>query len=183
MALNADINLYKAKTDLSADLVLIASRLRMVSIIVLVVVIGLGSLVGVFYFLLSAQQQQLEAQRDTVTKRIISQAKKEALAIEVKERTSTVSKIIESQKPWMALLETISGFANPPLLQSFAGDETTQLRVSVKAPSVAEAVGVVQGAVRQTLQKRIQKTILNGVSIDKDGAVTMSFTFQQGSAL
>jgi len=183
MAQNADINLYKAKTDLSADLVLVAERLRIVSLVVLILVLGLGLLVGVFYFFISSQKQQLEAQKERETKRIIAQAKKEALVIEVKDRATTITKIIQSQRPWMKILDAVGGIANPAILLGVTADEMAVLRLQVKASSVGEAVGVVQGAIKETLSKRIQKTKLESVNIDKDGMVTLSFTFQQGSSL
>lgn len=177
---HADINLYKAKTVLSTEAVVLAWRLKAVSIVTLVVSLGLGVALTITYLLLRTEKTQLEAKKDQVTTRIISQVKKEALVLELKDRLAVISKIMQTQKSWITTINTVSSFVEPPLLLSFHGDDTKQLQVAIKASSIGDVIPIVQGATRETLASHMQKTILDSVRLGKDGSVQLSILFQRG---
>lgn len=173
---STDINLLKAKTLLTPQMLLIEEQLRKSSLIFLGLLLVVGMFFGVGYLILRQKYEGLFQKRQAAKVAIAGEIRKEGLLMSIKDRLVLVKKVLDSQESWpevLVLTARIMGGKNT----SFSINGKREIGLSIKTDSLEEAFIVVDQVLTEANAKTLVKPVLDGVQYQKDGKVNLSLTF------
>lgn len=174
---SSDINLLKAKTMLTPQMVAIEGQLRTASRVVIIALLSLSLFFGVGYVILSRQYGAVSAQRQLFMTAIEGELPKEGLYLSLKDRIAIVSHIIEQQRSWLGVLDMIDRVTATGARTSFAVNEKDEVSLSITNETLEETFGVVDRILAEVTAKTMANPILESVQYQEDGTVRVSLTF------
>ena len=177
MATSNTINLIRTKTSNSPQLDTIEVSLRRSGFIGIILFLSAGLFIGVLYMLFSAEQQNLEAQRQVYDSRITKDQTIEGFFRSIKDRTRIVSSTMNNQRPWAKLLDEVAIFAPPNVLSDISVDNQNKIIVSVNTASLDAFLPVVDAMISEAQAKHLISPQLISFQISKSGSILASFSF------
>lgn len=174
----SDINLIKAHTEFSPELITIERRLKTASFIAIMSLLVGGLLVGGTYFFLQARLESLKQEEHRLMDSLSRTSQKEGLYLSLKDRVSLVSKVVAQQISQADVLPILGRIAPPG--QSVAGfsvDEKRSVSVGIVATSVEDLAASVTRVVEEAKSQHIRNPVLEGVTLTKEGAFRMALSF------
>lgn len=174
---SSDINLLKAKTLLTPQMLAIEEQLRRASLIFLLFLLGTGIFFSVGYLILRRSHEGLVADKQAVMTAISAQTRKEGLSLSIKDRLTIAGKIIEQEKSWIAVLDLIERIVGSGKHTSFTVNDKEEVSLSINTASLEEAFVVVDHVLTESKTKALAHPILDTVQYQKDGSVRLSLTF------
>ncbi len=177
MTTPGDINLIKAQTEFSPDLILLEQRLRQASYIAISAVLFFGMIAAGTYFFLQARVSELKSEEQRLSTAISKSSRKEGLYLSFKDRVTVVSKITSLQIPLSVVMESIRRIVPTAALSAFAIDEKRTVSTSITASSVEDLVTFVANVFTETKNQRIKNPVLEGITLGKDGTYKMTLSF------
>lgn len=171
------INLLRAKTGHSAEFDVIAVNLRRVGVLTTLLVIVLGILLGSGYTVLRMQLLSLAEQKKQLITELTGKARKETLLLVLKNQIGLTKKVLETQKPWGAVAESVFRIASPPALSSFILDEKQEMTMQIQAGSIEEAADIIGRTMKEFSQNHINNPMLQQLSFSGKGKVEMTLSF------
>lgn len=173
----ADINLLKAKTMLTPQMVAMEGQLRTASLGLLFVLLLAGMFFGVGYVILRRQQTAVSLQKQSLMTAIGGQLRKEGFYASLKDRLAIVGKILEGQRSWLGVLDLIDRVTASGNRTSFTVNEQDEVSLTITNDTLEETFGVVERILAEVADKTMANPILESVQYQKDGMVRVSLTF------
>ncbi len=173
---SSDINLLKAKTLLTPQMVAIEEQLRQMSTIFLIVLLSVGMFFGVGHLILRRKYEELLQKKQTAILGISGEIHKEGLIMSIKDRLAFAQKILDVQESWPAVFELIARIMGSKN-SSFSINERREIGLTIKTVSLEEAFAVVGQVVTEANTKSLANPVLDGIQYQKDGGVHLSLTF------
>ncbi len=177
MVESGHINLLRAKTGHSAEFDVIAVNLRRVGVLTTLLVIVLGILLGSGYTVLRMQLLSLTEQKKQLITELTGKARKETLLLVLKNQIGLTKKVLETQKPWGAVTESVFRIASPPALASFILDDKQEMTMQIRAGSIEEAADIIGRTMKEFSQNHIKNPTLQQLSFSGKGNVEMTLSF------
>lgn len=177
MASPGSINLLRSTTGRSPDITEWEGRLRIIAIVVLALIIVSGLAIGVTYTLFSSQKSILEEDRSRLIKVIDSQAQKEILLANIKERLAFLDKIFSTQMTWEKIVATILSFAQSPRLQTISVSDKHLVTFTVFSSTFEETKAIVDAVAALSREQKIKNPLLETMQVDKTGSVQLAISF------
>ncbi|MBI5621175.1 hypothetical protein HY949_05305 [Candidatus Gottesmanbacteria bacterium] len=177
MPKSSAINLLKAKTGLSPQLLAIEEQLRMTSLVVLVMLFLTGIFFGVGYTIIRGQYTRELAQKETYVQAISRELRKEGLFTTLKDRIGIAGRIIEGQHAWLGVLDLINRLTQSGNRTSFAVNENDEVNLTITSTTLEETFRVVERILTEVAEKTVANPILESVEYQKDGSVRMTILF------
>lgn len=174
---SSDINLLKAKTVLTPQLVAIEGQLRTASLAVLLVLLLTGMFFGVGHVILRRQYNTVSAQKQSLMTAIGRELQKEGFYTSLKDRLTIVGRILEGQRSWLGVLDLIDRVTASGTRTSFTVNENDEVSLGVTNDTLEDTFGVVDRMLAEVAAKTMANPILESVQYQKDGTVRVSLTF------
>lgn len=174
---SSDINLLKAKTMLTPQLVAIEGQLRTASLVLLIALFSTGIFFGVGYVILRRQYTTVSVQKQSLMTAIAGQLRKEGFYISLKDRLVIIGRILEGQRSWLGVLDLIDRVIGTGARTSFTVNERDEVSLSITNNTLEETFGVVERILIEVASKTIANPILESVQYQKGGVVQVSLTF------
>lgn len=172
-----NINLIKAQTEVSPEILFLEKKLRTASYIGTGAFLILSMIFAGIYFFLSTRVSALKNEEARLTTGITKSLVKEELYLSFKDRATLVSKIVREQTPLGMVFESIRRVAPAPLLSAFSMDAKNTVSASVTVNTVEDLMAVVTRVVSETKNQRIKNPVLEGISIDRSGLLKMTVSY------
>ena len=74
-------------------------------------------------------------------------------------------------------IDTTLLIASPPQLSAFSLGDENSIRIEVQSETVEQAISVVETVMRLTEEKKIKNPVVTSITLDKNGAVMLGFTY------
>lgn len=177
MNTSSDINLLKAKTMLTPQLVAIEGQLRTASLAVLLGLLLTGMFFGVGYVILYRQHATVSAQKQSLMTAIGSELRKEGLYTSLKDRLAIAGRILEGQRSWLGVLDLIDRVTASGARTSFTVNENDEVSLVITNDTLEETFGVVDRILAEVSARTMANPILESVQYQKSGMVRVSLTF------
>ncbi len=177
MPKSSAINLLKAKTVLSPQLLAIEEQLRMTSLIVLIVLFLTGVFFGAGYVIIRNQYAKALTQKEAYVQAISRELRKEGLFATLKDRIGIVGRLVEGQHAWLGVLDLINRLTRTGNRTSFAVNENDEVNLTITSSTLEETFGVVERILTEVADKTIANPVLESVQYQKDGSVRMTVLF------
>lgn len=174
---SSDINLLKAKTMLSPQLLAIEGQLRTASLAAVVLLVLTGMFFGVGYTILRRQRAALVSQKQSLMTTIDGELRKEGFYASLKDRLAIISNILQGQRSWLGVLDLIDRITASGARTSFTVNENDEVSLTVTNETLEDTFGVVERVLGEVSEKKIASPILESVQYQKDGTVRVSLTF------
>ena len=174
---SSDINLLKAKTMLTPQLVAIEGQLRIASLALLILLLSAGMFFGVGYVILRRQYEVVSAKKQSLMAAIGRGLRKEGFYSSLKDRLAIVGRIIEGQRSWLGILDLIDRVTASGARTSFTVNEKDEVSLSIENDTLEETFGVVERILAEVSAKTMANPTLESVQYQKDGMVRVSLTF------
>lgn len=174
---SSDINLLKAKTMLTPQLVAMEGQLRTASLVILFILLLTGIFFGVGYVILRRQHVVVSAQKQSLITAIGANLHKEGFYISLKDRIAIVGRIVENQRSWLGVLDLIDRMTASVSRTSFTVNENDEVSLSITNDTLEDTFGVVDRMLAEVAAKTMANPILESVQYQKDGTVRVSLTF------
>ncbi len=171
------INLFQNKVTYSPKLTVIERYLRIARSLFLFGVLGVSVLTLVVYGVFQFQQRSLEKKRQTLYEAVKQEVTKEAMLIALRARVSSLKKIMMYQISIAPYIDTTLLIASPPQLSAFSLGDENSIRIEVQSETVEQAISVVETVMRLTEEKKIKNPVVTSITLDKNGAVMLGFTY------
>lgn len=172
------INLLRAKTGISPKLTAIGKELRIVSIILTSIVVGVGLLTSVGYVVLNRNFKEHERIKKQMLDAISSQTKKEGLYVSVQDRLRVIDQILAQGYPWDSALTSILGLGSADQFKSLSIDDAGQVSLRMDSPTFEDARMVIEKIVTHIIEKDITVPRLATLRLDEEGKIHMALSFQ-----
>ena len=172
----SDINLLKAKTLLTPQMIAIEEQLRKASLIFLGLLFLTGIFLGVGYLVLRQKYEGLFQKREDAKAAIAGEIRKEGLLMSIKDKLVLAEKVLDVQDSWPEVLHLtarIMGNKNT----SFSISDSRSIGLSIKTDSLEEAFAVVDQVLTEANAKTLASPTLDGVQYQQDGTMRLSLTF------
>lgn len=173
----SEINLLKAKTLLTPQLVAMEGQLRTASLFLLILLLGTGMFFGVGYMILRRQLDTISVQKQTLMAAIGRDLPKEGFYATLKDRLVIVGRILEGQRMWLGVLDLIDRVTASGARTSFAVNENDEVSLVITNDTLEDTFGVVDRILAEVAAKAIANPMLDSVQYQKDGTVRVSLTF------
>lgn len=173
---SSDINLLKAKTLLTPEMVALEEQLRKGSLIFLGLLLVVGLFFGVWYLILRQKYDGLSQRKQDAKTAIAGEIRKEGLLMSIKDRLVLAKKILDIEETWppvFGLTARIMGSKNT----SFFINDARSISLSIKSDSLEEAFTVVDQVLNEANAKTLVNPTLDGVQYQNDGIIHLSLTF------
>lgn len=173
---STDINLLKAKTLLTPQMIAFEGQLRKASLIFLGLLLLVGLFFGVGYLILRQRYEGLFQKREDAKAAIAGEIRKEGLLMSIKDRLVLAKKVLDVQESWpevLSLTARIMGSKNT----SFSISDARSIGLSIKTDSLEEAFAVVDQVLTEANAKTLASPTLDGVQYQTDGTMRLSLTF------
>ncbi|MBI4066662.1 hypothetical protein HY411_03010 [Candidatus Gottesmanbacteria bacterium] len=177
MTKSSDINLLKAKTMLSPQILAIEQQLRTISLLLLLILLFTGMFFGVGYVILRQKFQQVSDQKQSVAAAISGELRKEGLYLSIKDRLMITSGILEMQRSWLGVLDLIDRIIGIESRTSFTVDQQDAVSLSITNDTLEETFVVIDRILAEVTAKTMANAILESVQYQKDGTVRVLLTF------
>lgn len=174
---SSDINLLKAKTMLTPQLLAAEQQLRTISLIFLILLLFTGIFFGVGYVILRQKYQQVSEQKQTVMAAISGELRKEGLYLSIKERLALASGILEAQRSWLGVLDLIGRVIGQQSRMSFTVDQQDAVGLNVTNSTLEETFVFMDRVLSEVAAKNMANPILESVKYNMDGSVQVQLTF------
>lgn len=180
MANQRNINLLRSSVSISPDVLEWERRLRLLSVIALFFVIGIGVTIGVLFGTVSSQKQSLEARKSRLLQQISVQSKKEALITNMKHRLGLLDRILATSRAWEPVLVSILEVAGAPKLQSLSISDKQIVSLMLIPDTLEDTKTMVDTIVRLSSDKKMRSPMLEALQIDRDGKIQAAVSFLPG---
>lgn len=177
MAIQSGINLIRTKTSSSPQLEAIERSLRRTAYVSIIAFLSIGVIVGVTYFLFTAEKSRLDNSKQQLEQQITGNATKEAMYVAIKSRVRIVGSAIQNQKPWGRLLDRVTLFITPPALTDISVDNQNRVSISVETTSLEQLAGVVRALTDSVKANQVVNPQLVSFQIGNSGAIQSTFSF------
>ncbi len=177
MSKSSDINLLKAKTMLTPQLIAMEGQLRTASLVLLLVLLLTGVFFGVGYVILRRQHDTVSVQKQSLMTAIGGELRKEGFYTSLKDRLAIVGKILEGQRSWLGVLDLIDRVTATGSRTSFTVSEKDEVSLTITNNTLEDTFDVVGRLLAEVADKTIANPILESVQYQKDGSVRVSLTF------
>ncbi|MBI3342670.1 hypothetical protein HY032_00755 [Candidatus Gottesmanbacteria bacterium] len=174
---SSDINLLKAKTMLTPQLVAIEGQLRIASLVFLLVLVFTGLFFGVGYVILRKQHDSVLAHKQSLMTAIGRELPKEGLYISVKNRLAIASQILEVQRSWLGSLDLVDRVTASRGKTTFTVNENDEVSLTIVNDTLEDTFLVVKQILTEVASKTMANPVLQSVQYHKDGTVRVSLTF------
>lgn len=174
---SSDINLLKAKTMLTPQLVAIEGQLRVASLALLLLLLSAGMFFGVGYVILRRQYEAVSRQKQLLMTAIQNELPKEGYWASVKDRIAVTGRIIEEQRLWQGVLDLIDRVTASGSRTSFTINEKDEVSLSITNSTLEDTLGVVNRMLAEVAAKTMANPILESIHYQQDGTVQVSLTF------
>lgn len=174
---SSDINLLKAKTMLTPQLVAIEGQLRIISVVLLVLVLCAGLFFGVGYVIFRRSLESLSGRKTALIAAVGKELQKEGLYASLKDRLAITGRIIEKQRSWLKVVDLVDRVTLSGPRTSFAVGENNEVNLSITSNSLEDAFDVVDRVIAEVEGKNMINPVLQSVQYGKDGSVRISLTF------
>lgn len=174
---SSDINLLKAKTMLTPQLLAFEQQLRTISLILLIGLLSVGLFFGVGYVVLRQKYQQVSDQKQTVMAAISRELRKEGLYLSVKDRLALASGILELRRSWSEVLDLVGRVIGPQARTSFTVDQQDAIGLTVTHDTLEETFVFIDRVLSEVTAKTMANPILDSVKYNMDGTVQVQLTF------
>ena len=171
------INLLKSKTVSSSFPLGVEESFRRFSLISVTVLFVIGLFVSGAFFYFRLQHDVLVDKRNSFANEIINYSVKEGLNTAIKERLSVTEKIMNAQRPYATLLDSIGIVAAPGKLTSISVDETGRTRISIKSTNIEETLDMINALISLTKQGKIKGPDLTSFQFGKADDILFSVSF------
>lgn len=176
MHTSSDINLLKAKTLLTPEMVVIEQQLRKTSLILLTILVLTGIFFGTGYLILRQKYASLSYERQAAMTAISGEIRKEGLLMSIKDRLASAKKIVDVYESWPVVFDLTARIAGSKKT-SFAINDKREIGLTIKTDTLEEAFIVVDQILTEESSKLLANPILNGIQYLKDGTIQLSVTF------
>lgn len=177
MAKTSDINLLKAKTMLTPQLVAIEGQLRTTSLLLLLILLFTAMFFGVGYAILRRQHDMVSAQKQSLAGAVSRELRKEGLYTSLKDRLAIATNILEGQRSWLGVLDLIDRVTGVPSRTSFTVNENDEVSLVITNETLEDTFALVERMLAEVAVKTVANPILESVQYQKDGTVGVSLTF------
>ncbi len=177
MTKSSDINLLKAKTMLTPQLLAMEGQLRTASLLLLVILLAVGIFFGVGYVVLRRGHDRLLTQKQALMTAIGGELAKEGFYTSLKDRLAIAGKILEGQRSWLGVLDLIDRVTATGARTSFTVNEKDEVSVTITNDTLEDTFGLVGRVLAEAAAKTIANPVLDAVQYQKDGTVRVSLTF------
>ncbi len=171
------INLIRTKTNISPENKAVEQSVRKNSIIFLVIFVLLSFVVGTIYLYYSNKINIATAQKRELSNRVNALKNKEAYLLAIKDRTKTVKKAMENQKPWIQMLNLVNTFTFPPALTSISVDEQDKILLSINCPNLEDVLRIVDVLIVNVQDAKIKNPQLVSFRLTKTGTYGITISF------
>lgn len=177
MATVNSINLFQSKSSRPAEFEKIEKYLLYIRYGILGCVVLAGSISGLLYFLFRGRVADLKSQKQEAIAYIEQNVVKEGRLTALHKEIERVGKIIKTQHPWVALIDTTLAIAKPPVLthMSISGQETVQ--ITVKVSEIPDALTVIHHMKDYLDMKKIRDPVITSLTLDKEGFFVIGFSY------
>lgn len=173
---SSDINLLKAKTLLTPQMVAVEKQLKKTSLIILVFLVFTGMLFGMGYLVLRQKYEILFQKRQAAIAAISREIRKEGLLMSMKDRITNVKKVFDVQESWPGVFDLTARIVGSKKT-SFSINDTREIGLTIKTDSLEEAFVVVDQVLTEAKSQLLTHPVLGAVQYQKDGSVQLSLTF------
>jgi len=163
------INLLRPTEKESTQVSAIKGEARRFTFIAFLICVTLGVLVLSVSTILTFSFRKTQSDNTSLKKQIEEYKEIESKLSVVKTRTSVIEKALEYSKPLDTQITYINAIEQPPVLQSFAIDETDTVTVTLKPDSIEETMTMVGILIDQANEKQIKNPRIMSYGINKDG--------------
>lgn len=177
MIKSSDINLLKAKTLLTPEMVAIEEQLKKTSLILLTLLFLTGIFFGVGYLILRQKYESLSYERQAAMTAISGEIRKEGLLMSMKDRLASAKKVVDVQESWPGVFDLTARIVGSKKT-SFAINDKREIGLTIKTDSLEEAFIVIDQVLTEANSKLLANPVLNGVQYQKDGSIQLSVTFK-----
>lgn len=173
----AEINLLRAKTRFSPEVVALIGQLRRISIIVFGVVLILAVAVGTSFFYLQLSLSALVNQKSQLLATVTANARKETLYRSIKTELGIASRVLNSQKNWSGVVGDVLKLAPPSTLTAFSVDDRSHFLLTLNTANIEEAGNIASSIIAMAGQNKIKDPLLESLTVDKTGAIRLMISF------
>lgn len=174
---SSDINLLKAKTMLTPQLVAMEGQLRTTSLILLFVLFGTALFFGVGYVILYRRHARISVQKQSLMTAIGAHLPKEGFYSSLKDRIAIVGRIGENQRSWLTVLDLIDRVTASGVHTSFTVKDNDEVSLNITNDTLEETFGLADRILVEVSARTMANPILESVQYQKDGTVRVSLTF------
>ena len=174
---NNPINLFQSQSIISPKLALLERYLRGARTFLLFIVVGVGAITLMVYFIFSLQRRTLDGQRQELFTSVKENVVKEALLLTLRARVASLKKIMTYQISIAPYIDTTLLIASPPRLASFSLGDGNSIHIGVEAQSVEEAISVVESVMQLTNENKIKNPMVTSILLNKDATVSIGFSY------
>ena len=174
---SSDINLLKAKTMLTPQLVAIEGQLRIVSLVLLILLFSTGLFFGVGYVIFRRQHENLSAQKQSLISAITRELRKEGLYASMRDRLAIAGRIVENQRSWVNIMDLINRVTSTGSQTSFTLGENDDVSLNIESDTLEETFGIIDRVLAEVSQRTMVNPVLQSVLYKEDGTVFLSLTF------
>lgn len=172
------INLLRTRTSISPKLTAIGKELRLVGVLLMSIVIGVGILTVVAQMILTKNYKEHQGLKKQMEEAIVAETKKEGLFISVQDRLKTIDTILSRTFPWDSALSAVLGLGAAHQIKSASIDDAQQVSVRIETDTFEEARSVIEKIVSYILQRTIVSPILTSLKLNEEGKIQLSLSFQ-----
>lgn len=174
---SSDINLLKAKTILSPQLIAMEGQLRSASLVLLFALFLSGMVSGIGYVIIRRQHNRLVVQQQSLMTAIGTQIRKEGFYVSLKDRLAIIGNILKGQRSWLGVLDLIDRVTEARAKTSFTVNEGDQVSLTITNATLEDTFTMVERILLEVADKTIANPILESIQYQKDGTVRVSLTF------
>lgn len=174
---SSDINLLKAKTMLTPQLVAMEGQLRTASLVILLALFSTSLFFGVGYVILRRQHNAVSTHKQSLMAVIGGELRKEGLYTSLKDRLAITGRILEGERSWLGVLDLIDRITASGSRTSFTVNENDEVSLVITNDTLEDTFGVVDRMLAEVAAKTMANPILESVQYQKDGTVRVSLAF------
>lgn len=171
------INLFQSQAMYSPTLSMIERYLRMTRYVLLSLLLVIGGITLIVFFVFRVQQQSLEQRREQLFSSVQQNMTKEAMLLTLRARVSALKKIMLFQVSIAPHIDTALLIASPPQLTSFSLGDANSVSIGVESTTLEEAIDIVRTVIRLTEEKKIKNPTIVSIMLNKNATVTMGFSY------
>ncbi len=171
------INLISTKADKTESVARFVPFLRRLAYGSLIFVIASGTAVGAAFLYMRSRVDGAVSEKNAAALAITNETTKEGLLIAVKQRATIVDKVMANQKRLDTFFDIVSQTVPKNELSAITLDDTYKTTVTAHAPSVAEAVKIIDSLLVLAAADRVTKPSLVALTLNKDGDMDVSVSF------
>lgn len=177
MVAAGDINLIQTKTRISPELILLAQRLRVFGLAALAGTVALGIVIGLLFFEFQRERSLTASDKQRLLTTISQMARRESLYVSLKNRIPLVTRALNSEKQWGAVMNTVGSIAMPPTLYGISIDDHNVVQSNYRTNSLTNVSQWIAAITDLVNKRAIRSPQLSSFQLSKDGTILVGFSF------